>query len=324
MATYSNYDAQQKLAQLTTLRQQLDSGQISVSDFIQQGQPLAQYINDAGDYFTSQGQEEGQTYGEPLLKALGNVGFDTWMTNPEIQRGSDERIRVNLPEQYQEQLRETLLPSNLTEEQKQAYLKDIPTDIKYGSDQWKAEFEGLRERQQQEAANAEIKAGHTSNLTDLAKLLSENQNNLFNSEIPDLAEQANTKGIFRSTGFGDSLAREYARLTASTQNQLAQKALEYGDQDLNGIQKALDVEQSYQGQGISRVFGSEDYSRQLNDTLRLARESAPQNQGKTGTEKAEQALQIGLGAYTSGATGYNQTQQANYYKANTPSSGGGK
>jgi hypothetical protein len=43
--------------------------------------------------------------------------------------------------------------------------------------------------------------------------------------IPDIAEQANMRGIYRSTGTGNAVAREASRPTASTQEALAAQGL---------------------------------------------------------------------------------------------------
>ncbi len=297
-----------KVVYLQRLREALDAGQIAVSDYVKIAQPLAQRVND--DLFTLGGQGRG---GSQRANAVRQT-FES--TTGFIQNPQDRtKVQVNLPQQFEQKVREELLPSNLTPEQRQRYLDEIPNDIGFDTGRFELEREGIRQQIQQEEAAKQQKTSRTQNLQDLAKLLAEGQDASFKRSIPILAEQANTKGIYRSTGFGDSLAREYSDLTQQTDQALALKGLEYNDLDTAAIMDALNTKRSFQSSGLDREFSLEDYTRQLNDTLRVAKESAPQPQGKSGTDKA---IAIGsgvMGGLQTGAQAYSGIQAGRASKA---------
>ncbi len=130
--------------------------------------------------------------------------------------------------------------------------------------------------------------------------------NLFNQSIPDLAEQANTKGILRSTGFGDSLARQYTNLTANTQGQLAlqgindrntllgqqagltQAGLSNADTYANGLTDVVNTKIGADNAGLQRNFSLADYQKQLNDAVQYGQ--APATPGKSTGEKVLQGV----------------------------------
>lgn len=164
--------------------------------------------------------------------------------------------------------------------------------------------------QQQLKDQALTKYGQTNqdNLKSLAQMLSENQMNLFNRSVPDLAEQANTKGILKSTGFGDLLANKYSQLTQDTQQQLGlqglnsqQQLAQMGYQNAtdyaNGLGDVVNTKIGAANSGLQRSFSLADYERQLQDAIKYG--SAPQTSGPS---KTSGAIQGGLMGATSGAS----------------------
>lgn len=111
--------------------------------------------------------------------------------------------------------------------------------------------EGASEQQQLLELADKQKSARSQALTDMAGLLATNQQNLFNRAIPNLAEQANTSGIYRSTGFGDILANKYANLTQDTQQQLAMQGLSDRDAYLQAQSGALNQGLGWQGQAAN-------------------------------------------------------------------------
>jgi hypothetical protein len=90
---------------------QLDGGQIGVSDFLQAGQPLAAKVNQ--ELFWLCGTRQQQRYpGTKMLQDFqSNTGFK--------QSGDgNQSVAADLPAQYQQKLREELLPANLSPDER--------------------------------------------------------------------------------------------------------------------------------------------------------------------------------------------------------------
>lgn len=157
------------------------------------------------------------------------------------------------------------------------------------------------------------------NLSDLADLLTKNQMDQFNRAVPDLAEQANTSGILRSTGFGDILARKYADLGKDTSTQLAlqglnDRATALGEQTgmvgqnytnatdyANGLTDVVNTKIGADNAGLQRSFSLQDYQNQLADALKYGQAPAtPSSKTATG---AGAVLGAGVGGLLGGPTG---------------------
>lgn len=255
-----------KLKLLDQLRTNLQNGSLPADQYLQFGKQLAQSLNNDAWNLSNSGSGGAQNASQ-IVNALQQKYF--FNQDP----SNTKNVVANLPDQYNKQLTPgSTGPTNLPAGTNVA---GIPNNISPDSDQYKIEREGARQAQQQTDLAATQKGLHASNLNDYAKLLATNQNSLFNREVPQLAEQANTKGIFRSTGFGDSLAKEYSNLTADTQNKLGLQAIAYGDQDTAALGKAVNIAQSYQGQGLNRQFSLDDYNKQKQDAIAYGKEFQP-------------------------------------------------
>lgn len=117
--------------------------------------------------------------------------------------------------------------------------------------------EGTSQQQQLNALAEQQKAARATSLTDLADILAKQQQQTFNTALPNLAEQANTSGIYRSTGFGDQLARYYSQLEAQRQNQLALQGLSDREAYLGAQQGALQTGLGWSGQGAMEQAGNQ-------------------------------------------------------------------
>lgn len=255
-----------KLKLLDQLRTNLQNGSLPADQYLQFGKQLAQSLNNDAWNLSNSGSGGAQNASQ-IVNALQQKYF--FNQDP----SNTKNVVANLPDQYNKQLTPgSTGPTNLPAGTNVA---GIPNNISPDSDQYKIEQEGARQAQQQTDLAATQKGLHASNLNDYAKLLATNQNSLFNREVPQLAEQANTKGIFRSTGFGDSLAKEYSNLTADTQNKLGLQAIAYGDQDTAALGNAVNIAQSYQGQGLNRQFSLDDYNKQKQDTIAFGKQFQP-------------------------------------------------
>lgn len=192
--------------------------------------------------------------------------------------------------------------------------------------------EGQSQQAQLQALADSQKSARAQSLTDLGSILAQNQMNQFNRAIPDLAEQANTAGIYRSTGFGNILAQKYANLTADTQTQLALQGIADRNAYLQQQQQALGTQLGFSGQGaqaqasgqqtigsagagalqaygaglgdvanaqigmqnagLQRQFSLQDYATQYSNALNLANQA--KTQGPTG--KASPGTQAAIGS----------------------------
>lgn len=138
-------------------------------------------------------------------------------------------------------------------------------------------------------------------LTKLSDLLVSQQNRQLKDQIPELAEQANLKGIFRSTGLGNSIGREASKLAAQTSDELARQSLYNTEQDITDMQG---VNQDYlrgRYSGLERSFSLEDMARQglIAKTTGQLVQPAPV---KTPSAKGSGALQGALGGAGIGAS----------------------
>ena len=102
----------------------------------------------------------------------------------------------------------------------------------------------------------------SSMLNDLSNLLVNQQNRQLQLAVPDLAEQANLSGIFRSTGLGNSIADRAKTLAEETSNQLALQGLNDRSANISDIQGVNNDYLTGRYSGLSRSFSLEDMARQ--------------------------------------------------------------
>lgn len=290
-------EAKEKINEIKDLRSDLDAGKIDVETFVNKGKTLATEVDHLANVLTTQGQSIGRTYGEPLWQELKPLGFDTWATNTSIVRGSEKPVLVKLPEKHQQQLRESLIPSNITGEAREKMLKEIPLDIDVNSDRFNIEREGVRQKVQIEDTAKTQSDMRSTRLQDLSKLLAQQKTQTFERNKGALAEDAMARGLFKTSGYGDSLARYQTQLDQDTTNLLATQGLADRDLDINALATALQTQQTFQGSGLSREFSTGDAAKQFQDALRFAQMTQPQQKsGKGGAGGAFTGAVSGMGA----------------------------
>jgi hypothetical protein len=269
------------LEQLKGLRAKLDAGQIAVSDFLKQGQTLAQGIFNEQLRLGAGGSTSAQQ-GDALRNAFAaaNTGF-----RQEATGDAKTGIKTDLPQEYQVRLREELIPANIQGEERQALLDKIPLDIGFDTERFKIEQEGVRQAIQAKTAAGEQATRRQQGLVDLTKLLTDRDDRLFKEAIPQISEDANAKGLLTSSGYGEALAREKARLASGTSEAIAMQGLSDRDLDVNSIASILSKQQGFQSDGLSREFSTTDSNKAFNEALRLAKENQPGTGSKSGGEK---------------------------------------
>lgn len=135
-------------------------------------------------------------------------------------------------------------------------------------------------------------------LSDLSNLLVEQQNRQLGLEVPDLAEQANLKGIFRSTGLGNSIAREAGNLAASTSEKLAEQGLADRSANIGDIQNVNNAYLQGRYSPLQRSLSLEDLATnaQIAKTTGQALQPQEYTPGKTAGQTAIPAAAIQAGA----------------------------
>ena len=293
---------------LLKLREALDNGEITVGEYLQQAEPVAQFIND--EYFRLGGG------GKASANVANSLGTDDLFRKAGFARpGHDPRkVEHSLGQQLEEEARRATLPSNLDPESKEKIITEIPTDIPLTSDRGQIEREALRQEGQAKKATQELdeirkkavdeyklsqagqrgtieeegrrQAGQlreqaTTNegkrkqaVSELATLLAGEQQRQFEKSIPSIAEQANLAGIYRSTGFGNALARENADLSAKREFELSRRALEDRELNLADYNRGTERELDYQGRGLERGVDieSDAATRQIGNRYQYANE----------------------------------------------------
>jgi hypothetical protein len=147
----------------------------------------------------------------------------------------------------------------------------VPKTIDQSIIEQEAARQAEQSRQAYEAENA-IRSGR---LTDLAGLLSKQEDQKFSQDSPGIYEDLNSRGLLRSSGLGDALAREKAKLAGDSANTLMQQGLTDRDAQIQGIQDILARTQSFQTSGLERKFTLEDFQKEADLSKSLGANLAP-------------------------------------------------
>lgn len=172
----------------------------------------------------------------------------------------------------------------------------IPTDIDLRTDRGEVETEAQRQAKQLQVTLEQQKALREESLAKLSKTLADSQMEQFNRAIPNLAEQANTAGIYRSTGFGDILARQFSDLEKDRQTEFAKQAYGISDQYASGLGDVANTRVGLQTGGLQRQFSLEDAER----SLALAQQMSQQNQASGSSGKSGSGVGTLAGAAIGG------------------------
>lgn len=285
--TYGEGAAYSAASYLQELKAALDRGEVSVSDYLKIGRPIAEQAYRDIAQISSGGSKAANAV-NPAMSLLQQAGF--------VNKGINGQFKImpQLGSQYEQQVRESLLPPGLTPEQKAAYLNEIPTDVEFGSDQYDLEKEGLRQKFQQEQTLGKQKTARAKMIDDLTNLLNKNTETQFNRSIPQIAENANTAGIFRSTGYGEALAKHRTQLEEDTANTLGRAKLDLENADINTLADIESNLQGFQTSGLERRFSLDDFEKSAKYAREMAELSKPQAHGKTRGEKWAQGSSLAL------------------------------
>lgn len=267
----------QLLNQLKALRGQLDAGQIPVTQYLDQGKQLAQQIF-AEQLRLGGGGSNAAKQGDDLRNAFqsANTGFTQSPTNDPTTA-----IGINLPDKYQQDIRESLIPSNITGDQRKQLIDSIPNDIQYGSDQWKIEQEAIRQKVQAQQAADQASTLRKQNLSTLSDVLSKQADQAYDANSPKILEDLNARGLLGGSGVGKALAQEKTRQQQLVDSMLAQQGVSNSNLDANAIQGIQDDYAAMEQAGLSRNFSTADNSTAFNQALALAKLSQPQSQGSS-------------------------------------------
>lgn len=287
--------------QLRALRAQLEAGEISVTQWKSAAEPLAQQVARQSVDMMSSGQRNVDPGKQMLLDATKDTGFDftgDWNAN------WDKRLKVSLPDQFKEDLRASVLPGNISEEERQRYLDEIPDNIDYTSDQFKSEMEGVRQRIQEEKAAQTEEGKRKQYISELSGLLTQNADRQFELDKPGMLEDLNARGLLHTSAVGDRYADRRKELAEGTSLQLAGADLDNKNALLDLYRNAGATQRGFQTGGLQREFGLEDYSRQFQDALRFARETQPQApKGKSSGQQVGMAAAQGVSSYANARAG---------------------
>lgn len=156
-------------------------------------------------------------------------------------------------------------------------------------------LQNARNQQAQGLATLNIQdTRNKSFLSDMSKLLQEQQAAQLSDKVPGIYEDLNSRGLLHSSAVGNSLAIEQAKMARDTSNQLAQQGLEFNKQYTQGIGNIQSNFSGQQNQALSRAFNLEDYNNQLraSQLLGYALQPQQQNTGKSAGEGAAQGAAI--------------------------------
>ena len=141
---------------------------------------------------------------------------------------------------------------------------------------------------------------------DLAKMLSTQASQNFERSIPQIAEDANTKGIFSSTGYGEALARKQNELQQDIGTNLSLQGIKDRELTASGMGDITDARIGSMQSGLQRQLSLQDFAQNRTTAKEFADAVKPQPQGKTSGERWAQAGQIAVGggqAYASAKSG---------------------
>ena len=277
-----------KLAEsLRSFRKQLDSGDLSVQQFVEQAKPQAKELLQLIGGLAGRSSADA-TFANQFLGVLPEAGFKH--TGGTI---ADPTVKVALPQKFEEQARQELLPENLPEDQRQAILDEIPRDIGFDTDRFNIEREGIRQKLQQTEDIETAKTSREERLVDLGALLRKQGEEAFDINQAPILEQLQARGLAQTSELESSFARERRRQSDVTQNILTQQSLSDREADIAGALSAGELQRDFQSSGLSREFGLEDLARSNALARELAILSQPQARGKSRGEKAVEGIEAG-------------------------------
>lgn len=108
---------------------------------------------------------------------------------------------------------------------------------------------------------AKQKAIQQQRLQELAAFLGSEEDRKFNQSIPEIAESAQAQGFLETSGFGNALARERAKLAGDTSARLAEVGISDRDFEVGAIGGTNTQTKDFLTGGLERKFSLEDLDR---------------------------------------------------------------
>jgi len=296
---------------LSKLKSAVTSGKLSVVDYQSIAQPLTNNVINGINSLVAQGKGAIGTQISEDLRQKGFLkpnasGQNTF--NMPFTAAETAKLPVNvLP--TQKDIDTGVAPRDILPIQRlqdpsgggvDAQGNPIPADINLSSDRGQIELEAQRQADELQKTLDQQKSLRDTNRTALATQLAGYQQDQFNRAIPGLAEQANTSGILRSTGFGDILAKKYTDLTKDTENTLANQGITDSNAYINGLSDIANTRTGLQTGGLQRQFSLNDTASTTALAQQLAQLSQPSSSGGSGKSAAGGGL---TGAATGVAAG---------------------
>lgn len=279
------------------LRESLDRGEIEVSEFLKKGKEAAQYAYDTYLNMAPAGASSAAMVNFIVDEMKAGNGWSGFKLD------KNNNIKpLALGQEYEERLRQELIPSNIQGEEREALLKEIPTDIGFDTDRFAVEREAIRQKTQQKTVLEQQKGIQKDRLGELATLLAAQEKRQFEDAIPEIASTAQAQGFLETSGFGNALAREKARLAANTQTALGLQALDDRDFEVQAVGDIVKNLNQMQTAGLQRKFGLDDREYSENLARELARLSKPDIKQPSSLERALPFLQLGTSAAMTGAS----------------------
>lgn len=297
-----------RVSVLEALKKQIQEGKLSVTDYSKKAGDLVKGTNDFLNLLTTKGSGPA-TMAKSYLSRL-----EPFMVtdNPLGGQGNFKDIKIPFSREEYSQLSEDVLP---TEQDFSSGLisrtavpfdrrqptdgsgydqNGIPVDIDLRSDRGKIELEGAREQQFSQEALDKRTADRKTALDELSTLLSDRADVNYQRAIPGTAENSNVAGVYRSTGFGSALAKEFAKQQQDVAYRLGEQGIRDRELNIAGAQDITDARVGAMQAALQRELSLDDFNRNRITALEFAEANKPKEQGKSSGEKTLQGIQAGV------------------------------
>ncbi len=112
-------------------------------------------------------------------------------------------------------------------------------------------------------------------LNDLADLLSKQNKDTFNADIPGIANTSQKAGMLETSGFGQALGQDYTNLQMTTDQAIAKQALADRDLEINGVGSIASNTNNLTTAGAERGFSVNDTDKANQLALQLGQMGIP-------------------------------------------------
>lgn len=263
---------QAQLDQLEALRQQAESGAISVTDYIRQGSELSHTLSQQMNQIARSG-ESGAKQIESLLPRFQATGF-------RYQPGESTGAVGSLPLALQDKYIQETIPADTPDRDR--LIASLPKDINPFSDAGRIELERIRQQGQMSAENKTASEARASRLSQLSDLLTKQGDAAYSENAPAILESLQGRGLLHSSAVGSELAKERTRQQRLTDALIAGQSLSDRDTDINATLGVGATGRDFESAALSRDFSNQDLAKSFEQSLTLANLTKPKGGGKGG------------------------------------------